>query len=38
MWTDAYLCAFAETAGLTLVTLDRKMAIRDEVRRLILSS
>ncbi len=25
-WTDAYLAAFAETAGLTLVTFDRALA------------
>ena len=27
-WTDAYLAAFAETAGLTLVTFDRALAAR----------
>ena len=26
MWMDAYLAAFAETAGLTLVTFDRALA------------
>jgi predicted nucleic acid-binding protein len=25
-WADAYLAAFAETAGLTLVTFDRALA------------
>ena len=25
-WMDAYLAAFAETAGLTLVTFDRALA------------
>jgi predicted nucleic acid-binding protein len=25
-WADAYLAAFAETAGLTLVTFDRSLA------------
>lgn len=25
-WTDAYLAAFAETAGLTLVTFDKALA------------
>ncbi len=26
MWMDAYLAAFAETAGLTLVTFDKALA------------
>ena len=26
IWADAYLAAFAETAGLTLVTFDRALA------------
>ena len=26
LWMDAYLAAFAETAGLTLVTLDKELA------------
>ena len=25
VWTDAYLCAFAQAAGLTLVTFDRRI-------------
>jgi uncharacterized protein len=28
MWTDAYLAAFAETAGLTLVTFDKALATK----------
>ena len=28
LWTDAYLSAFAETAGLTLVTFDKALAAR----------
>jgi toxin-antitoxin system PIN domain toxin len=27
-WTDAYLAAFAETAGLTLVTFDKALAAK----------
>jgi uncharacterized protein len=27
-WTDSYLAAFAETAGLTLVTFDKALAAR----------
>lgn len=27
-WTDAYLAAFAEAAGLTLVTFDKALAAR----------
>jgi predicted nucleic acid-binding protein len=29
-WADAYLAAFAETAGLTLVTFDRALAGKAE--------
>jgi len=28
MWTDAYLAAFAETAGLSLVTFDKALAVK----------
>lgn len=28
MWTDTYLAAFAETAGLTLVTFDKALAAK----------
>jgi hypothetical protein len=35
-WADAYLAAFVETAGLTLVTFDRVLA--DQVRGAILLS
>jgi hypothetical protein len=28
VWTDAYLAAFAETAGLTLVTFDKALAAK----------
>jgi uncharacterized protein len=28
IWTDAYLAAFAETAGLTLVTFDKALAAK----------
>jgi toxin-antitoxin system PIN domain toxin len=28
MWTDAYLAAFAETGGLTLVTFDKALAAK----------
>jgi uncharacterized protein len=28
MWTDCYLAAFAETAGLTLVTFDKALAAK----------
>ena len=38
LWTDAYLCAFAHAARLTLVTFDSKIPTREEVNRLVLSS
>jgi predicted nucleic acid-binding protein len=38
LWTDAYLCAFAHTAGLTLVTFDAKIPAREGLRCLVLSS
>jgi len=31
LWTDAYLCAFANAARLTLVTFDAKIPTRDDV-------
>jgi uncharacterized protein len=31
LWTDAYLCAFASAARLTLVTFDAKIPIREDV-------
>jgi toxin-antitoxin system PIN domain toxin len=37
LWTDAYLCAFAHAAGLTLVTFDAKIPVRDGVSCLLLS-
>lgn len=37
LWTDAYLVAFARTAGMRLVTLDRAVASL-ESRALVLSS
>lgn len=36
-WSDSYLCAFAETAGLRLVTFDRALSTKP-VDLLILSS
>jgi len=36
LWTDAYLCAFAHAAQLTLVTFDAKIPARDGVRCLLL--
>jgi toxin-antitoxin system PIN domain toxin len=37
LWTDAYLCAFANAARLTLVTLDAKIPSRADVSCLRLS-
>src|ERR1035441_1212529 len=37
LWTDAYLCAFANAARLTLVTLDAKIPSRADVSCLLLS-
>ena len=37
LWTDAYLCAFAHAAGLTLVTFDVKIPAREGLGRLVLS-
>jgi toxin-antitoxin system PIN domain toxin len=37
LWTDAYLCAFAHAAGLTLVTFDTKIPAREGVNCLVLS-
>jgi uncharacterized protein len=37
LWTDAYLCAFANAARLTLVTLDAKIPAREDVSCLLLS-
>jgi hypothetical protein len=31
LWTDAYLCAFANAARLTLVTFDAKIPLREDV-------
>jgi len=36
VWTDAYLCAFAHVARLTLVTFDAKIAKREGVSCLVL--
>jgi len=36
LWTDAYLCAFAYAAGLTLVTFDAKIPAREGVSCLVL--
>lgn len=36
-WTDAYLSAFAETAGLTLVTFDKALAARTKEAVLLAS-
>src|ERR1039457_2484784 len=37
LWTDAYLCAFANAARLTLVTFDAKLPPREDVSCLLLS-
>jgi len=36
LWTDAYLCAFAHAAQLTLVTFDAKIPAREDVSCLLL--
>ena len=36
LWTDAYLCAFASAAGLTLVTFDAKIRPTEDVSCLLL--
>jgi toxin-antitoxin system PIN domain toxin len=36
LWTDAYLCAFAHAARLTLVTFDAKIPNREDVSCLLL--
>jgi toxin-antitoxin system PIN domain toxin len=36
LWSDAYLCAFAFAARLTLVTFDAKMPIRESVNYVVL--
>jgi len=36
LWTDAYLCAFANAARLTLVTFDKRIPIREDVSCLVL--
>jgi uncharacterized protein len=38
LWTDAYLCAFANAGRLTLVTFDAKIPTREGVNCLVLSS
>jgi predicted nucleic acid-binding protein len=38
LWTDAYLCAFAHAARLTLVTFDAKIPTREGVNCLVLTS
>jgi hypothetical protein len=38
LWTDAYLCAFAHAARLTLATFDTKIPPREGVNCLVLSS
>lgn len=38
LWTDAYLCAFANAARLTLVTFDAKIPTREGVNCIVLSS
>ena len=38
LWTDAYLCAFANAGQLTLVTFDAKIPTREGVNCLVLSS
>lgn len=37
LWTDAYLCAFAHAARLTLVTFDAKIPTRERLNCLVLS-
>jgi uncharacterized protein len=37
LWTDAYLCAFAHAARLTLVTFDAKISTLNDVNCLLLS-
>jgi uncharacterized protein len=37
LWTDAYLCAFAHAAQLTLVTFDTKIRSRADVSCFLLS-
>jgi predicted nucleic acid-binding protein len=36
LWTDAYLCAFAHAARLTLVTFDKKIPTTEDVSCLLL--
>jgi toxin-antitoxin system PIN domain toxin len=36
LWTDAYLCAFAHAARLTLVTFDAKIPTREDVSCVLL--
>ena len=36
LWTDAYLCAFAHAAHLTLVTFDAKIPARKDLDCLVL--
>jgi toxin-antitoxin system PIN domain toxin len=36
LWTDAYLCAFAVAAGLTLLTFDAKMSSIKGLNRVVL--
>jgi uncharacterized protein len=36
LWTDAYLCAFAQSAGLILVTFDANIPVRHNVQLLVL--
>jgi toxin-antitoxin system PIN domain toxin len=38
LWTDAYLCAFAHAARLTLVTFDAKIPSREGLNCLVLRS
>ena len=38
VWTDAYLVAFASSAGLTMVTFDRAIASYPQSRPLVLSA
>jgi toxin-antitoxin system PIN domain toxin len=38
LWTDGYLCAFAQAARLTIVTFDAKIPTREGVNRIVLSS
>jgi len=37
LWTDAYLCAFAHAARLTLVTFDAGIPARERLNRLVLA-